>query len=378
MAVTIKEITTYAEFSLLKDSWNELLASTGADSLFLRHEWFDCWWQSFGRAHKLYILAAYDDNTLRGIAPLMKSTQNGTDTQVIEFMQDSNSPRCDFIVPDGEHAVLSSLIEHLRTKKGTPWEFCRLSNIPEESWTVQALESISRAQKIRIGVLQGLRSPVIKIAGTWDSFVETKSSRFSKTLRYCVNKAKRMGKTEILRITDVRDYPGLIKTLGLISAHSWKKAQAGDLARTPENESFFVTLTNEASKHGWLSVWLMRATELDIPVAYEYHLCYKNEEFALRADFDMQYGEYSPGSALEAHIIRRAFEIKRKSYDLCGNDYAYKMRWTDQIRAHVTVELYNDTPRAAYLFFMRHHLKPLGRAIGLGRIKRLLTKKGNA
>jgi CelD/BcsL family acetyltransferase involved in cellulose biosynthesis len=301
-----------------------------------------------------------------------------TEERTIEFIQDSNSPRCDFLIAHDDRAALSCIIGHLARETATTGYLCRLSNIPADSWTANALSCCAREHRMLAGTLPGLRSPVIPIEGGWDAFIETKSLRFKKTVRYCMNKAQRMGKLEYREITNTGEFPGLIDALSDISRRSWKKVRAGDLARSAENKRFFEKLTDAASSRGWLSVWLLSLAEGAKPVAYEYHLRYKDQEYALRADFDMRYAQFSPGSALEAHIIRQVLTNGHiHVYDLCGNDYAYKMRWTDRIRAHATIELYPRTGRAKLLFFIRHRLKPLARRLGVAKLKRILfARKG--
>lgn len=64
------------QFFSSKQQWNELLAQSNADALFLSWEWMSCWWQSFSDNNmSLCIIVAYDqDNRLMGIAPLYLST----------------------------------------------------------------------------------------------------------------------------------------------------------------------------------------------------------------------------------------------------------------------------------------------------------------
>ena len=73
----IRRISNYTDFLSLKEDWNKLLKESGNDSIFLRHEWFDCWWRSHAEtyedAQNLSILLIEDKGKCIGIIPLKTS-----------------------------------------------------------------------------------------------------------------------------------------------------------------------------------------------------------------------------------------------------------------------------------------------------------------
>ena len=57
----IKIISDYQEFRALKDEWNRLLENNFSRGIWLQHEWYDCWWQAFGKGAELFVVVMYED-----------------------------------------------------------------------------------------------------------------------------------------------------------------------------------------------------------------------------------------------------------------------------------------------------------------------------
>ena len=72
MSLRIECIKTNQGFANLKKDWDHLVDSRDDCPLFSSFDWMDTWWQVFKNQYKrqLYILCAYDESSLVGIAPL--------------------------------------------------------------------------------------------------------------------------------------------------------------------------------------------------------------------------------------------------------------------------------------------------------------------
>lgn len=74
MTIQIKQWTEQ-DFAAAKPAWNDLLARSDADPLFMSWEWQHTWWQTFAAdlSLELVLVAAFDGGELAGIAPLYRS-----------------------------------------------------------------------------------------------------------------------------------------------------------------------------------------------------------------------------------------------------------------------------------------------------------------
>jgi predicted N-acyltransferase len=70
--ITVKLICDPATFGELEAAWDDLLEYSTANGLFLGWQWLHSWWETWavGNNLKLFLLLAYRENELLGIAPL--------------------------------------------------------------------------------------------------------------------------------------------------------------------------------------------------------------------------------------------------------------------------------------------------------------------
>src|SRR5712692_8540819 len=80
----IQRIEDVEAFRRLRTEWNDLLAASDADCVFLTWEWLFTWWKHFGAGLRLAILAVRDRGELVGIAPLALRRRLGF--PVLEFL----------------------------------------------------------------------------------------------------------------------------------------------------------------------------------------------------------------------------------------------------------------------------------------------------
>ena len=355
--VDLTVVTKFDEFLRLEDQWPVLLDKSKSDYVCMTFQWFKSWWVGFGKDKHLSILLVKEDGGLIGLAPLMISHAKlrGFPIRVVEFIQNRNSPRCDFIIMKKNQEVVKAMVDYLVANK-SKWDVIDLLNMPQESDNFSTLENCLRNHGLLFGVKKGLLSPFIPIDSDWRTFFSSRSKKFQKVLRNKVNRMERLGAYNISKIDKESELDGVLNTICKISANSWKARLKEDIAATPENRIFFEELSRNCSNKGWLNIWL-----LDVDgkaIAYEYHLRYKGRLYGLRADYEEEYGESSPGSVLDMNVVKHAFESGIKEYDLCGSNDFYKNNWTETCRPHVRFLIFNPGPYASLIFFIEFSIIP--------------------
>jgi CelD/BcsL family acetyltransferase involved in cellulose biosynthesis len=73
MVCKTKILSTITEFRKLRREWNELLAKSDSDNLFLTFDWLETWLTQVKPENQLFIILVYQNATLIGIAPFYKS-----------------------------------------------------------------------------------------------------------------------------------------------------------------------------------------------------------------------------------------------------------------------------------------------------------------
>lgn len=370
----IRKIKTRPEFDALKSKWSDLLKQTDASSIFLSHEWFSCCIESFGNDKKINILVVEEDSKVIGIAPLWLYSDfiRRIPVRRISLIKVPDTPFTDFIVENSKQKqILSAMLAYLLINQRRCWDVLTLDPLPQKSPTYSFLQHLISTGKIK--TFKGFDShmPFITISGIWEDFFKSKSSRFRKTQRNIANKIKKTGTVKIERII-AGSVEELLSELVYVSKRSWKAEAGVALSISSQAIRFFYCLTKIAMVRGWLLAWLLKID--DRSVAMEYDLVCENKVYALRADYNQSFKEYSPGTYLETQIIQNLFENVYSEYNSGPGLFAYKLKWTRSLKRQISLNLCNKTPLGKGLWMLEACLIPWLKSIR----KRLKNRRNPA
>ena len=122
-SVSVELIENTERLMGLREEWNELLADSSADCLFLTWEWLSTWWRHLSGDRRLFVLMVRSQGRLVAIAPLVvrpPGISRILPFPALEFLGtgSAGSDYLDLIIRRGmEEPVLSALSEHLCGKK---------------------------------------------------------------------------------------------------------------------------------------------------------------------------------------------------------------------------------------------------------------------
>jgi len=340
--LAVEEITTGDQCRAIKAAWNKLFAENEKCSVFLSYEWFECCHRSYNAGKDLLILLVKDRNEMIGLAPLWEyqSSIRAVSVRKVGFITVPDTPFVDFVIKRGrEKEVLNAVLQHLYIRRRKNWDVLTFDRWPVESLNYKVLRDLLLEKGKRYFVVSTSVSPYIPIQEKWEVFWESCSMRFRKTRRNIINRINKLGKVEIECIA--QDGTGAAyRDIVSVSERSWKQKEGIAISSRGEVKDFFQALTDLGGQKGWLLVWLLKVN--GIPIAMEYDLTWGGRVYALRADFDEAYNEYSPGTYLEYQIVKALFEEGYLEYNTGPGLNAYKLRWTKHVRENITLYACND------------------------------------
>ena len=377
--MNIRKISSYSEFLPLKRDWNNLLKESGHDSVFLRHEWFSLWWKSHGNLYEknqnICILIIEDGDKPIGIIPLKTSRvkYRGLEVKKLGFIESELSPYVDFIIISDKEQCIRESLRFLRLH--VLWDVLILNKFPVVSPNYRILESILSEQGIMYGINPSLDTPVVNTSGEWPDYLSQRSSKFRKSLRNKLNKAKKTADLQIEKFSEAHDIKDKLPRVFEISKRSWKAKIGQSIADSKEYTDFLGYIPDEMCNNGWVNLWLLKNSNEYI--AYEYHLKYNGIVYPIAADFDERFRALSPGSILEYNIIKELFEDPEvKQYYTCAQDYKYLRNWTDLAEPHVDIEIFNSKPLGLALYVFEYRMLPFIRRTPLFQyVKNYLMKR---
>ena len=342
----------------IRSAWERLLEENGPFPPFLSHDWFQCCLNCYDEQKRIFILVVTDGSETVGIAPLWRYGDSVRRIKVrkIGFITGPDTPFVDFIVhKDRRGEILKTIVDHLYHGRGGTWEVLTLGQWPEESPNYAILKEILSGQHKNFFKSPSTMTPYIPIRGNWDAFLQTRPVRFRKTRRNIINRMGKLPKTQIQ--CHRQDTTGdVFKEILAVSEKSWKAQKEISISSWKEARQFFQAFTGLAGNRGWLLIWLLKTD--GIPIAMEYDLECGGKVYALRADFDEAYGEYSPGAYLEYQIIKSLFDEGYLEYNTGAGLNSYKLNWTDQIRQNVALHVCNRNLRGEMIYQLENRVVP--------------------
>ncbi len=320
-------LADYRGFLGLRTAWNALVEGAERPSVFLRHEWLDAaWhWQPDG-AVPLILVFRDDAGEPVGIAPCSlqpRQDRLGRHT-ALTFLAVPDTQLCELITGPSHYAVVArSLLRWLKDNRRL-WDVLDLGLLPADSPLPEALSDGTDGLPVGAGS-HGANS-YIELDGDWEGYYRRRTRRWKKAQNHVTNRLRRTGPLAVSWLRTPAEAPRALAEAIDVSARSWK-GSTGNSLDAPGPQAFIRRLTELAAANGWLSVWVLYLEGR--PIAVEYQLRYGSSFHALRADYDGELADLSPGSYLNRLLLEGLFRTVRGRYYLGPGDNAYKLRWSD-------------------------------------------------
>ena len=330
----IKIIKNWLDFKQLKSSWDDLLTSSDADSLFLTWNWINCWQKTSSTTNTPYIITLLNsENKIIGIAPfyiqkyqLLKCIQY----KALRFIGDQNigSEYANFIVsPINSHYIKQQLWQVLSQEKSV-WDFIWLTNI--SVWTqggkslIDSLKQIP-ALNVNLRPIEFAHTPLHNI----DNDIMPK---LSKSLRTNIKQTQKhldhLGKWKVELSVTPSDLPSHLTTLFNLHNKRWKKTGLkGSFERRPDLVEFYKAFTPIALNKKQLRLFRL---EINNKIqAMQIGYVYKKQFLAIQEGFNPDFLA-GTGQVLRYFSFNHCLKEQLNDYDFLGGYTNHKRRWLAQ------------------------------------------------
>jgi CelD/BcsL family acetyltransferase involved in cellulose biosynthesis len=373
LVCSIETIEEVEGFRRLRPEWDDLLASSASNGVFLTWEWLFTWWKHLGGRRRLSILAVRSAGELIAIAPLALRPRNFgrlAPFRSLEFLGTGSvgSDYLDLIVRAGrEELALTALAEHLARGKvmlemaqiRTGGSLARdlAERIEERGWSPSASGTAV--------------CPYIDLAGqTWGSYLAGLGPAHRANLQ---RRLRNLERSSALLFSEAKSEDERHEFLAhLIDLHNLRRSEMGgsEAFNTPGLLAFHEEFSALARQRGWLRLYLLRLDGK--PVAALYGFRYGRVFSFYQSGFDPAYRKQSVGLVVMGLTIRRAIEEGAAEFDLLHGDEGYKSLWARERREIGRLEVYPPRPRGA----IQRAVNALGR--GARRLARRAMPHGLA
>jgi len=338
-------LTDPAHVSELRDVWNRNADAAGLN-LYASYEWVTSLWESHLAFRDTRFHALRSGGDLRSVVPLTRGeTQKlGITLSILGLLTNRyGRNHNDLIIFGDKPETFLSLLDALQPEA---WDILFLGSIHSEE-TRGIVESLQSRGRYRLIPERYVESPYLSLGGDWSSVLAGRSANFRSDLKRKQKRATQAGATfRVLK--EPSDVPQALAAMYAIETHSWKESSGTSITTQAHSRNFYDVFLPKAAERGWLHCVLL---ELEgTPAAFDMGVLHGGKYYMLKTSYDQAWQDVSPGFVLRAHVIEQLCMMGVTEHDFLGDPEPWKLRWTDEIRKHWNLYLYNTRRPAANLY----------------------------
>ena len=355
----VVEVADRTTFMTLEPEWNALVGAT-ADEPFYRHDFFRVWMDNFAPESRPRVLTLRDEQGhLTGALPLTegRTSMYGVPVRQLSAAANAHSCRFDLLAREPE-AAASAFFSHLR--QDTSWDVLLLTDVPEGGAGWKLYEAASSAG-LPVGTWESLQSPYIPLPGSWEEYQGTLQSKFKANCRRRRRKLEEKGRVTVERVEGGLELEAKLEEGFALEASGWKGRRGTAMAQDGRTRGFYSELAREAGYAGRLALYYLRLDGR--AVAFQYGLEYGGRYFLLKPGYDESLSDCSPGQLLMEEVLRECTARGLREFDFLGPDMVWKRDWTDKVRRHTWLYIFNDTTLGRALCAAKFRWAPAAREV---------------
>ncbi|HEY0687090.1 MAG TPA: GNAT family N-acetyltransferase [Steroidobacter sp.] len=182
-------------------------------------------------------------------------------------------------------------------------------------------------------------APFVRIAGSWDQYIETLSSRRRQDYRRARRGLEKSGKVTVeIQTPTVATVDASFTEAMQVEASSWKGRNGSAMLTNARLGGFYRLLAQRLAKEGELRLCFLR---LDgVPVAMQIAAVYAQRWWVLKIGYDERWAEHSPGIQLMWEALREAFGLGLKTFEMLGSAEPWLTIWARDQRDYGTLAFY--------------------------------------
>tara|TARA_Y100000590_G_scaffold458787_1_gene614302 strand:+ start:4634 stop:5488 length:855 start_codon:yes stop_codon:yes gene_type:complete len=277
--------------------------------------------------NELLLIVIKDDQTLLGIAPIMKTEG------MISFLGSTDLwDMHDFIIENGkEQQFFEAFVQYLNTQN---WSQLCLESLIAGSPTLEYLIPELRKIGLNPELLPEDQLMGVQLPGEWEEYLSNLTKKDRHELRRKLRKLERESDYEITQFTKPDDvYSNMDIFLDLMSQSREEKSDF----LTPSRGEFFKQMAHSIAAENMLKLFFLSVDNVKIAATFCFD--YNNTLYLYNSGHNLEYASLGTGFLLKALCLKMAIAEGKDYYDLLRGSEGYKQHLgaTEQILYKLSV-----------------------------------------
>jgi CelD/BcsL family acetyltransferase involved in cellulose biosynthesis len=325
----------------LRGDWDRLYRGSGREPS-VSFEW--------SRAILRNHLAGRDDwfvvvlrraGQVAGIVPMMTSRERllGRSVVTLQPIQEKYNTHSDLLLADDEPELVRAWLDAIRSRGG--WDLLQVSRVLEGGRFAAALAG--ELTRRRASVRWRLERPSfhLPLPSSYPEYLSQRSGKLRNYLKRAEKKLAAEGPVEFARVQAGEPFAPAYEALLAIERDSWKHDHGTAISAIAHQEGFYRDLAEAALEAGTLHLTFLRLA--GVPIAYNLGLVADRGYAYLKTSYRQQYRPHGAASVGRARLIEQLIAEGGPALDFPGEPYEWEQQWTDAVRWHRSLLLFNGT-----------------------------------
>jgi CelD/BcsL family acetyltransferase involved in cellulose biosynthesis len=347
----LTDVIDLSEPDALSDAWEELFRSAGREPS-TSFDWTSALLRHFVKpGDRTFLVRAWRDGRLIALLPLLARPGTLFRHKVVTLspLSEQWGTHSDILIRDLDDATVDALIDRL-FELDLRWECFRMPKLPEHNPLLYALERSLLRRRATYDLHDDVPEYYLTLPPSLPRYLESRSAKFRNYHRRVERRLAKRGRVGVVEIADLRDFPAAWEEILRIERASWKQSHRSSIPETPSVQCFLRDAWQGALERGRLDLHFL--TIDGSPVAYDLGYLHAGCYSYLKTSYDHAYRYESPATALRVRLIERLIGSGVRTFEFPGPLYIWEQQWTDTVRWHKTLCLYNRTVTARALASM--------------------------
>ncbi len=312
------------------DEWRGLCAEAADDQPFYRPEWIRAHIRAFIPSARVMIIMARRGGRLCLLLPLVEemATFSGVPARRLRAPVNCYAGRFDAVRctgADGEDATQAAW-KYLEGLAG--WDLLQFRDTPGDS-TSGRVVAAAKASGFRSLQLADNPNPYVPVPSDPELLKQMPpNSKLRSQLRQARRRLAELGQLNFYRV-ETADRSA-IERFYQLEASGWKGREGRPTLTDPKLRQFFDEIAESSARFGYFSLYLLELNGQLL--AGHFALTYRGRCYSPIVAFNEDFRQFAPGHLIVSEILQDCVARGIYGYDITGQNQAWKMKWTNEVR----------------------------------------------
>lgn len=361
--LSCKDVTWLEAKLVYSSAWSGLLLLADGNPTMLP-EWIECAADAAGMLGQLRVFLAFEAGMIAGVIPYFLKLKRaaGIRFRSLELAGNLVAYHNDIVAADRRHEILEQFLDY-RSDHGD-WDSLFIGNTLIDGAAARTAARLATDRGYALVHYPGETSPYLRMTGTWDDLLSSKSKKFRNKVRRREKQLSSSPEIELRWTEDCDDTSALLADILEIERASWKASDSMDIPSRTVELRYHERVLPMMARKGLLyaNVLYVRGEPAAYMLCYRWNGCVGH----MKTSFKDAFADLSPGAMSLEATLRRAFADGCREFDFLGDEMDHKRWWSNGSRAHESLLLCNRNAKGRVLGWLKRSARRINALLNSG------------